>query len=77
MLHGAQSGSGAIGRKYLAQEPIFRKLSVEDNIMAVLQVSMRDSDGRGARLEGLLEQFDLVRVRAQMGFTLSGGSAGV
>ncbi len=63
-----------LGVGYLAQEPsIFRKLSVEDNIMAVLQVSMRDSDERGARLEGLLEQFDLVRVRAQMGFTLSGG----
>lgn len=63
-----------LGLGYLAQEPsIFRKLTVEQNIMAVLQISTGSSGERTERLESLLEQFDLVGLRRQMGFTLSGG----
>ena len=63
-----------LGLGYLAQEPsIYRKLTVEQNIMAVLQISTGSSGERTERLESLLEQFDLVGLRRQMGFTLSGG----
>ena len=63
-----------LGLGYLAQEPsIFRKLTVEQNITAVLQISTGSSSERTERLESLLEQFDLVGLRRQMGFTLSGG----
>lgn len=63
-----------LGLGYLAQEPsIFRKLTVEQNITAVLQISTGSSGERTERLESLLEQFDLVGLRRQMGFTLSGG----
>ena len=63
-----------LGMGYLAQEPsIFRRLTVEQNIMAVLQVSEGEPDERVDRLEGLLEQFNLLHIRTQMGFTLSGG----
>ena len=62
------------GLGYLAQEPsIFRRLTVEANIMSVLQASGGSPEPCASRLESLLEQFDLARLRRQMGFTLSGG----
>jgi lipopolysaccharide export system ATP-binding protein len=63
------------GISYLPQEAsIFRKLTVEQNIMAILE-SRRDLDkpGRRRRLEELLEEFGIVRIRRQFGYTLSGG----
>ncbi len=62
------------GLGYLAQEPsIFRGLTVEANIMAIIEASRVPSAQRSSRLESLLGQFDLARLRGQMGFTLSGG----
>jgi len=62
------------GLGYLAQEPsIFRRLTVEANIMSILQTSGATPATRASRLESLLDQFDLARLRRQMGFTLSGG----
>ena len=63
------------GIAYLPQEAsIFRKLTVEQNIMAILE-SRRDinKSAKMERLESLLEEFDITRVRRQLGFTLSGG----
>jgi lipopolysaccharide export system ATP-binding protein len=63
------------GIAYLPQEAsIFRKLTVEQNIMAILE-SRRDIDrkARQEQLESLLDEFDIARVRKQFGFTLSGG----
>ena len=64
-----------LGLGYLPQEPsIFRKLSVEDNIMAVLEMnkSVAEKD-RPARLEELLSEFKVEHVRHIKGITLSGG----
>lgn len=63
-----------MGMGYLAQEPtIFRKLSVEDNILAILQTLDISSEERRARLEDLLQKLDLERLRKQKAMTLSGG----
>ncbi|MDR1420680.1 MAG: LPS export ABC transporter ATP-binding protein [Treponema sp.] len=64
-----------LGIAYLPQEAsIFRKLTVEQNIMAILE-SRRDIDRekRQKRLEELLEEFGIARIRKQFGYTLSGG----
>jgi lipopolysaccharide export system ATP-binding protein len=64
-----------LGIAYLPQEAsIFRKLTVEQNIMAILE-SRRDIDkaAKKQRLEDLLEEFGIGRIRKQYGFTLSGG----
>jgi len=63
------------GIAYLPQEAsIFRKLTVEQNIWAILE-SRRDINKaqKKERLEALLEEFDIVKIRKQLGFTLSGG----
>jgi lipopolysaccharide export system ATP-binding protein len=63
------------GIAYLPQEAsIFRKLTVEQNIRAILE-SRRDIDKeqKKARLEALLDEFGIARIRAQYGYTLSGG----
>jgi lipopolysaccharide export system ATP-binding protein len=63
------------GIAYLPQEAsIFRKLTVEQNIRAILE-SRRDINraGKKERLEALLEEFGIVKLRRQYGFTLSGG----
>jgi lipopolysaccharide export system ATP-binding protein len=63
------------GIAYLPQEAsIFRKLTVEQNIYAILE-SRRDIDkiAKQERLESLLEEFGIARIRDQFGFTLSGG----
>ncbi len=65
----AQKGIG-----YLAQEAsVFRKLSVEDNIKAVLEMSNLSKDEQKKRLEGLLKEFGLDRIRKSKGYQLSGG----
>jgi lipopolysaccharide export system ATP-binding protein len=60
---------------YLPQEPsIFRKLSVEDNILAILETRPKlDSTARHERLEELLEELHIGHVRQSAGLSLSGG----
>ncbi|BCM89661.1 lipopolysaccharide export system ATP-binding protein LptB [Abditibacteriota bacterium] len=69
-MHGrARAGIG-----YLAQDAsVFRKLSVEENIMAILQLMPMSADERRSRCEELLKNFDLVPRRKAMGMALSGG----
>nr|WP_255505427.1 LPS export ABC transporter ATP-binding protein [Alkalisalibacterium limincola] len=64
-----------LGVGYLPQEPsVFRKLSVSDNIMAVLELRRDlDGDGRRRELEGLLDELQIGHVADQMGASLSGG----
>ncbi|MEO7276855.1 MAG: LPS export ABC transporter ATP-binding protein [Sphingomicrobium sp.] len=63
-----------LGLGYLPQETsIFRGLSVEDNIMAVLEVAEANSETRAARLEQLLGEFGLTALRESPAMALSGG----
>ena len=63
-----------IGIGYLAQEAsVFRKLSVEDNIRAVLQFTGKDKKSQQEKLESLIAEFGLSHVRKSMGIQLSGG----
>jgi len=63
-----------MGMGYLAQEPtIFRKLSVEDNILAILQTLDISAKEREARLQDLLAKLDLTHLATQKAMTLSGG----
>jgi lipopolysaccharide export system ATP-binding protein len=65
----AQKGVG-----YLAQEAsVFRKLSVEDNIMSVLEFTDLSKKEQKAKLESLIEEFSLGHVRKNRGDLLSGG----
>jgi lipopolysaccharide export system ATP-binding protein len=69
MYRRAQKGIG-----YLPQEPsVFRKLSVEDNIRAVLEMTKLSKQAQHEKLESLLDEFNLNRVRTGNGDTLSGG----
>ena len=69
MYQRAQKGIG-----YLPQEPsVFRKLSVEDNIMAVLEMMKMSKEDRKEKLESLLAEFRLQKVRKNVGDSLSGG----
>jgi len=69
MFKRAQLGIG-----YLAQEAsVFRKLSVEDNIKGVLEMTKLSKTEQAARLEELLEEFGLTRIRSTRGDLLSGG----
>lgn len=62
------------GIGYLPQEPsIFRKLSVEDNIKAVLEMMALSKAEQKERLESLIDEFGLEKVRKSQGDTLSGG----
>ncbi len=62
------------GIGYLAQEAsVFRKLSVEDNIKAVLEMTKLSKDQQQQKLESLLEEFGLNRIRQSRGDLLSGG----
>ncbi|MDR2818897.1 MAG: LPS export ABC transporter ATP-binding protein [Endomicrobium sp.] len=62
------------GVSYLAQEPsIFRGLSVEDNLMAVAQMLTVSKSEQQEKVDSLLEDFGLTRLRKQMSVTLSGG----
>jgi lipopolysaccharide export system ATP-binding protein len=63
-----------LGLGYLPQEPsIFRKLSAEQNILAVLETMKMTRTDRMARLEELLEEFSVTHVRKTRGDSLSGG----
>jgi lipopolysaccharide export system ATP-binding protein len=63
-----------LGIGYLAQEAsVFRKLSVEDNILAVLELTKLSADEQKKKMESLLEEFGLNRVRKSRGDLLSGG----
>ena len=69
MFKRAQLGIG-----YLAQEAsVFRKLSVEDNIKGVLEMTKLSKSAQADRLEELLEEFGLAHIRATRGDLLSGG----
>ena len=62
------------GVGYLPQEPsVFRKLSVEDNIAAILEMQGLDKGDAADKLEALLDEFNLQKVRKSMGDVLSGG----
>jgi lipopolysaccharide export system ATP-binding protein len=62
------------GLGYLAQEPsVFRKLSVWDNVMSILETLPMSRKKRQERAVELLEPFDLMKVAKQPAFTLSGG----
>lgn len=63
-----------LGIGYLPQEAsVFRKLSVEDNLMAVLEMTHLKSNERKEKLEQLLDEFNLHHVRKNNGDSLSGG----
>ncbi len=63
-----------LGLGYLPQETsIFRGMTVEQNISAVLEMSEPDRDARMARLEKLLDEFGLTRLRSAAAMALSGG----
>jgi lipopolysaccharide export system ATP-binding protein len=63
-----------LGIGYLPQEvSVFRKLSVEDNIMAILEMTDMSKADREAKLEQLLAEFSLTHVRKNLGNRLSGG----
>ncbi len=69
MYRRAKKGIG-----YLAQEAsVFRKLSVEDNILAVLEMTKLSKTEQKEKAESLLEEFSLTHVRKNLGMVLSGG----
>jgi len=69
MYKRSQKGIG-----YLPQEAsVFRKMSVEDNIMSVMEMADMPKDVRLERLEELIDEFNLSKVRKSLGIQLSGG----
>ena len=69
MYKRAQKGVG-----YLAQEAsVFRRMSVEDNIMSVMEMAHFSKAERKERLESLIDEFNLHKVRKSLGIQLSGG----
>jgi lipopolysaccharide export system ATP-binding protein len=69
MYRRAQKGVG-----YLPQEAsVFRKLSVEDNIKAILEMTDLSKKEQSEKLESLLEEFSLLKIRKSKGEVLSGG----
>ncbi len=63
-----------LGISYLPQEPsVFRKLSVEENLMAILETLPLNSRSRETRMRQLIEQLGLEKVRKNKGYMLSGG----
>ena len=69
MYKRAQHGIG-----YLAQEAsVFRKLSIEDNILSVLQLTKLSKEEQIAKMESLIEEFSLEHIRTNRGDLLSGG----
>ncbi|MCY3852893.1 MAG: LPS export ABC transporter ATP-binding protein [Gammaproteobacteria bacterium] len=62
------------GIGYLPQEPsVFRRLTVEENVLGVLEQLSLSKEEREARLELLLEEFSIAEIRDSRGFSLSGG----
>ena len=69
MFRRARAGVG-----YLAQEPsVFRKLTVEENVLAILETLPIDEREQHQRLEGLLDELAIKHLRRQKAFQLSGG----
>ena len=69
MYKRSQKGVG-----YLPQEAsVFRKMSVEDNIMSVMEMAKMTKQERSDRLERLIDEFNLSKVRKSLGIQLSGG----
>ena len=69
MYQRARKGVG-----YLAQEPsVFTKLTVEDNLRLVLEMTSLTKDGQKERLEKLIEDFSIGHIRKSKAYTLSGG----
>lgn len=69
MYRRARAGIG-----YLPQEAsVFRKMTVEANIMAILELVKYPRSERKDRVDELLEEFSITHIRKQMGYTLSGG----
>ena len=69
MYNRAQKGLG-----YLAQEAsVFRRLSVEKNILSVMEMAGFSNEERHERLESLIDEFGLQKVRKSYGIQLSGG----
>ena len=63
-----------LGIGYLTQEPsVFRKLTVEQNILAILEICKLTSAERALRLKYLLDELDLTPLAKNMAYTLSGG----
>ncbi len=63
-----------LGISYLPQEAsVFRRLSVRENIMAVLELVLRDSSQRERRLNEILEDLDIQHIQSVKGYALSGG----
>ncbi|HMP81655.1 MAG TPA: LPS export ABC transporter ATP-binding protein [Verrucomicrobiota bacterium] len=63
-----------LGIGYLTQEPsVFRKLTVEQNILAILETCVMSADERAIRLKYLLDELDLAPLAKNMAYTLSGG----
>ncbi|ACF13503.1 ABC transporter-related protein [Chloroherpeton thalassium ATCC 35110] len=63
-----------LGVGYLPQEPsVFRQLSVEQNILSVLEYSTLSRKAQKERMEKLLEDFNITHIRKSMGYALSGG----
>src|SRR5450755_171996 len=62
------------GIGYLSQEPsVFRKLTVEENILAILETLHISKKERELRLEGLLDELNIKHLRGNKAFSLSGG----
>ena len=63
-----------LGIGYLTQEPsVFRKLTVEENILAILETCKLSADEQAVRLKYLLEELDLTPIRKSKAYQLSGG----
>lgn len=65
---------GKLGIGYLPQEPsIFRGMSVEDNILAILELTVKNKETRLTRLDELLTEFNILHLRKERATSLSGG----
>ena len=74
ITHLAMHQRAHAGIGYLPQEAsVFRKLSVEDNILAILETRQLDETARLARLEQILGELRIAHVRKSLGMALSGG----
>ena len=70
----AMHARARLGIGYLTQEPsVFRKLTVEENILAILETCKMDRAERAMRLKYLLEELDLTPLAKSKAYTLSGG----
>jgi lipopolysaccharide export system ATP-binding protein len=72
--HLAMHQRARLGIGYLTQEPsVFRKLTVEQNLLAILETCKMDRQERKVRLKYLLDELDLTPLARNMAYTLSGG----